>query len=87
MKNTLGRYSTLGRLIAQGRKAVGLQQGELAAAMRVSQQSVSRWEAGTSRPRAREIVHETSFAEAKRRCLDLLTQDGAQPENGGADER
>jgi transcriptional regulator with XRE-family HTH domain len=49
-------YLTLGQAIASGRSAVGLEkQADLAGRLGTSQQSVSRWEAGTHRPRAAQI--------------------------------
>lgn len=49
-------HAKLGALISEGRRRAGLQQGELAAALGVSQQAVSRWESGASRPRARQLA-------------------------------
>lgn len=50
------RYAELGKLIARHRAARGLaNQGDLARALKSTQQTVSRWEAGTSRPRANQI--------------------------------
>jgi len=51
-KLTNQRYPEFGKLIAAGRKRVGLAlQSDLAAKLGCSQQSVSRWEAGRARPR------------------------------------
>ncbi|RYG20548.1 MAG: helix-turn-helix domain-containing protein, partial [Caulobacteraceae bacterium] len=49
-------YLRLGRAIADARVEAGFQrQGDLATALEVSQQSVSRWEAGTHKPRRDQI--------------------------------
>ena len=45
-------YKDFGLLLEELRQKVGIsQQAELGALVKASQQSVSRWEAGTSRPR------------------------------------
>ncbi len=50
-------YAALGALIAEARKAAGLsKQADLATALKITQQTVSRWEAGDSRPRATQIT-------------------------------
>src|SRR5690242_9968301 len=49
-------YKQLGALIEASRKAAGFElQSQLAEKIGVSQQAVSRWEAGLSRPRERQI--------------------------------
>jgi transcriptional regulator with XRE-family HTH domain len=49
-------YVAFGRLLAQLRQKVGIaQQSQLAELIEMSQQTVSRWEAGSSRPRANQI--------------------------------
>lgn len=49
-------YPDLAILIVDGRRSQGIaQQADLAKLMGVSQQTVSRWEAGTSRPRLNQI--------------------------------
>jgi transcriptional regulator with XRE-family HTH domain len=49
-------YTALGALLAEARLGVGLKtQADLAAILRIKQQSVSRWEAGASRPRPDQI--------------------------------
>ena len=49
-------YSNLGGMISKARLASGIgQQSDLATRLSVSQQTVSRWENGTSRPRASQI--------------------------------
>lgn len=54
---TAARYATLGERIRSLRTAVGIAtQAELALQLGASQQTVSRWEAGTSRPRANDLA-------------------------------
>ena len=49
-------YSQFGALLTALRQKAGIaQQSELAALVQTSQQTISRWEAGTSRPRANQI--------------------------------
>lgn len=49
-------YKTLGLLIANARRAAGFErQGDLADRIAASQQAVSRWEAGLSRPRQDQL--------------------------------
>jgi transcriptional regulator with XRE-family HTH domain len=50
------QFRDLGKLITSGRKRAGLEQVELGRLLGISQQSVSRWEAGLSRPRARQLA-------------------------------
>ncbi|WP_390622809.1 helix-turn-helix domain-containing protein [Ralstonia syzygii] len=51
------RYAALGERIRSLRTAVGIAtQAELALQLGASQQTVSRWEAGTSRPRANDLA-------------------------------
>lgn len=51
------KYVSLGALIAEARRRAGLpNQADLAAVMKITQQTVSRWEAGDSRPRANQIA-------------------------------
>jgi len=49
-------YAEFGNLLAELRRKAGIaQQSQLAELVKVSQQTVSRWEAGASRPRASQI--------------------------------
>ena len=49
-------YSSLGQHLLQWRKAAGiLRQADFAARLKTKQQTVSRWEAGQSRPRERQL--------------------------------
>ena len=49
--NASPEFVKLGRAIAAARQAMGMaKQSDLAAALNVSQQTVSRWEAGAARP-------------------------------------
>lgn len=48
-------FLELGQVIARARMALGLDQGALARLVGCRQQTVSRWEAGTSRPRAAQM--------------------------------
>ena len=55
--NDAPRYAALGARIRSIRSATGIAtQAELAHQLGASQQTVSRWEAGTSRPRANELA-------------------------------
>ena len=50
------KYQALGELIRSLREACGIPtQAELATLLRTSQQTVSRWEAGISRPRSNDL--------------------------------
>lgn len=52
----MANYPLLAELIGEGRRFKGIaQQADLARLIGVSQQTVSRWEAGTSRPRLNQI--------------------------------
>lgn len=52
------KYEALGKQIYQWRMAIGMaKQTELAQQLKISQQTVSRWEAGSSRPRANELLN------------------------------
>src|SRR5882724_4880848 len=50
------QYSNLGKLIGAARRRAALEQAELGRLLGASQQSISRWEAGLSRPRARQLA-------------------------------
>ena len=51
------RYASLGEYVRFHRERQGMAtQGDLAARLGVAQQTVSRWEAGTSRPRTDELA-------------------------------
>lgn len=51
-----GPYIAFGELLAELRRAAGLaQQSDLAVLVKTSQQTVSRWEAGISRPRDKQL--------------------------------
>ena len=51
------KFEKLGRLLSAARLAAGIaQQADLAVRLGVTQQSVSRWESGTSRPRQGELA-------------------------------
>jgi transcriptional regulator with XRE-family HTH domain len=62
-------YRLLASLIIQGRKAVNLNQRDLAGVLGIKQQSVSRWEAGTHRPDVGQIP---AIATAIRADIDEL---------------
>lgn len=49
------KYEKFGQLIAAARKRKGLEQGELGRLLGTTQQNVSRWEAGHSRPRLGQV--------------------------------
>ncbi len=64
-------YSAFGRLIAELRQKAGIAyQADLARLVEVKQQSISRWEKGTSRPRATEL---NRLAQALGVHVDVLT--------------
>jgi transcriptional regulator with XRE-family HTH domain len=48
-------YAALGQRLTQLRRKTGHQQGELARLVKTSQQSISRWEAGEWRPKAKQV--------------------------------
>lgn len=49
-------YAELGALLSELRQKAGIaQQSQLAELIKTSQQTISRWEAGSSRPRARQV--------------------------------
>lgn len=54
-------YESAGAIIRRGRTDLGLTQADLAAAVQVNQQSVSRWESGSSRPRRPMAVRLAEF--------------------------
>ncbi|WP_196220426.1 helix-turn-helix domain-containing protein [Alcanivorax sp. VBW004] len=50
------KWSQLGRFLSEARSQAGIaQQSDLAARVGVSQQTISRWEKGTSRPRSKQV--------------------------------
>jgi transcriptional regulator with XRE-family HTH domain len=49
------QYEDFGKIVATARKRKGLEQSELARLLSTTQQNVSRWEAGRSRPRLRQL--------------------------------
>ena len=52
----MNKYTSFGTLLSQARLAAGIaQQADLALHLKVRQQTVSRWELGTSRPKPAEI--------------------------------
>lgn len=56
MNRTLAPYLAFGKLLTTLRRAQKIdRQGDLAALLNVQQQTVSRWEAGTSRPREKQL--------------------------------
>jgi transcriptional regulator with XRE-family HTH domain len=59
------KYSELGRLIKSEREKRGWEQSDLASRMSVTQQTVSRWEKGNSRPRYADLL----------KLVDLLSGD------------
>ncbi|MFB9159175.1 helix-turn-helix domain-containing protein [Chromobacterium violaceum] len=67
--------SDFGRRLAELRVQAGMEtQKELAIAMGVRQQTVSRWEAGTSRPRAKDMHQLAHVLSVRREDLDDATQ-------------
>lgn len=71
-------YIALGQSIASGRVAAGLEkQADLALRLGISQQSVSRWEAGTHRPKQLQINHIATVLSLD--VGDLMTLAGYTP--------
>lgn len=62
-------YVSMGALIESARTSTRLSQGDLARKLGTSQQTVSRWEAGKSRPRAKQLV---ALAEALNLDVQVL---------------
>ena len=72
MKSDDTKYAAFGRLLAQARRDAGYaNQNDLAVLLKTKQQNVSRWEAGTSRPRAGQIPE---LAKALRLPSSLLLE-------------
>lgn len=60
----VAKYEQLGKLIYERRVAVGIAtQAELSQRLGLAQQTVSRWEAGTSRPRSNQLPNLASVLE------------------------
>ena len=72
---------TLGQRIAQKRKEQGLSQEEVAAALEVSRQSVSKWENDSSVPELEKLV---KLSELFGVTLDELVK-GERPAPAGAE--
>ena len=71
-------YATFGTRLAELRQQAGLtQQAELATRVRTTQQTISRWEAGLSRPRAKQIPQIAAALETTGKSDELkkLTND------------
>jgi transcriptional regulator with XRE-family HTH domain len=64
-------YPNIGALLAGLRKAKGWTQQEFAARARVTQQTVSRWEQGVSRPRAKELPSLGALLEAELEKMEV----------------
>ncbi|MGA4275681.1 helix-turn-helix domain-containing protein [Ralstonia nicotianae] len=77
--NSSLRYAALGKRIRTLRTAAGIAtQAELAHQLGASQQTVSRWEAGTSRPRANELAKLAAALEVD--VIELSHAAGYTPE-------
>jgi transcriptional regulator with XRE-family HTH domain len=75
------KYAKLGATIAAGRRAKGIAlQSDLADLIGSSQQSVSRWEAGTSRPRPAQLQLLTDKLGLDERLLWAQAEYGAPGE-------
>ena len=71
-------YATFGSRLAQLRRQAGLgQQAELATRVGTTQQTISRWEAGLSRPRAKQVPEIAAALDTTGEAdkLDDLTND------------
>lgn len=74
------KHTQLGRAIADGRRRAGIaKQSDLALTLGVTQQTVSRWEAGTSRPRPEQIPLVAKALDLDASDLRLLASDTAEP--------
>ncbi len=74
-------YREFGALIARLRQGVGIaQQSELAALVGTTQQTISRWEAGTSRPRVKQIPRLAAVVNAKPEDLLVAAGYGVPPQ-------
>ena len=74
-ESTIARYAEFGARLAELRQAAGYsQQSELAAAIDTTQQTVSRWEAGLSRPRPQQMSRLAEILEVDRQELIRLAK-------------
>ena len=74
-------YREFGALLARLRQGAGIaQQSELAALVDTTQQTISRWEAGTSRPRVKQIPRLAAVVNAKPEDLLAAAGYGAPPQ-------
>lgn len=79
-ESTITSYAAFGARLAELRQAAGYsQQSELAAALDTTQQTVSRWEAGLSRPRPQQISRLAELLGVDRKELIRLAQLGNVP--------
>ncbi|HEY1613985.1 MAG TPA: helix-turn-helix domain-containing protein [Rhizomicrobium sp.] len=51
----IAHYEKFGKIVTDARKLKGLEQGDLARLVGTTQQNISRWEAGRSRPRPKQL--------------------------------
>lgn len=72
----------IGRKIAEGRRAKNLTQEQLAELMKVTRQTVSRWESQTAYPEMEKIVNLAAILEVS--CDYLLNDKIETPEGTGA---
>ncbi len=78
-------YAKLGRSIADARRKAGLaNQRDLAARLAITQQSVSRWEAGTHRPALEQIGELARLLDLNPGDLRLLSGYGVLPADAAA---
>jgi transcriptional regulator with XRE-family HTH domain len=76
MKNSRP-YSAFGKTLAELRKKAGIQQADLAKQIKATQQTVSRWEMGNSRPRDKQMPIIAAVLSAD--INELLTAAGYHP--------
>ncbi|MGO9847255.1 MAG: helix-turn-helix transcriptional regulator, partial [Methylocella sp.] len=84
-KRTAAPYREFGALLARLRQSAGIaQQSELAALVDTTQQSISRWEAGLSRPRVKQIPRLAAALNAKADELLLAAGYGASTDGASS---
>lgn len=79
-ETTQTKFFSLGRAIASGRLAMGMaKQSDLASALGVSQQTVSRWEAGIAKPKEKQLLSLVAILGLNAADLRRLAGDESPP--------